>query len=523
MQDTHDAIEPHAISADARANAADTVILASLALLTFLMHCLTNGGYDYFRDEFYYLACSDHLAAGYVDHPPLSILLLALARALFGDSLRAIRLLPAVAAAVLVFLTGCCARELGGGGRAQRLAALAAMVAPVFLVVGNVFSMNAFEPVFWLAAALLLIRLLKSDDPRLWLPLGIVIGLGLENKHSMAFFGLGVAVALPLTRLRRYLFDRWLWIGALAAFGLFVPNLLWEIQNGFPTIEFMHNAQLFKNASVSPLEFFGQQILLLHPLTLPLWLAGLGWLFVAPSGRRYRALGWIYIAVFALLIAQHGKAYYLAPAYPMLLAAGATAAAGRRGRAGRRLCSVYATLLVAGGIALAPLALPILPVHTLARYARALGVQEGIKAEKSELGQLPQHFADMFGWNDMVAIVAQVYKDLSPDDRARCAIFTHNYGEAGAIDFLGKAYGLPHAISGHNTYWLWGPGKLTGAVVIVLGVSREQLAPFCESLTQVAVTHCDYCMPFENNRPIFVCRNHTGRLPEMWVLLKLYI
>ncbi|HUI28372.1 MAG TPA: glycosyltransferase family 39 protein [Candidatus Kryptonia bacterium] len=498
-------------------------IPALFAGLTLLVHSLTNGGYDYFRDEFYYIACSDHLAAGYVDHPPLSILLLAASRWLLGDSLHALRFLPAVASAALVWLTARMARALGGGAIAQTLAAVAVMVAPVFLAVGNFYSMNAFEPVFWIGGALVLIRLIQTDRATLWLPLGLIIGLGLENKHSMLFFSFGLAVALLLTPARRYLFSRWLWCGALLALALFLPNLVWQARFGFPTLEFMRNAQRLKNMPLSPLEFLGQQILMLHPLALPLWMAGLCWCLFSAAGRRYRALAWIYLTVAVVMVVQQGKAYYLAPAYPMVLAAGATALVTWTRARARWLPAAYATILLIGGVALAPLALPLLPAQTLVRYARALGAEEGVKAERGESAQLPQYFADMFGWKEMVATVAQVYGSLPLEDQRRCAIFAGNYGEAGAIDFLGKAYGLPPAISGHNNYWLWGPGSATGEVVIVVAGSRSDLAPFCESLTQVAVTHCDYCMPHENNRPIFLCRNSTGHLAELWARVKHYI
>ncbi|HVN87255.1 MAG TPA: glycosyltransferase family 39 protein [Candidatus Binatia bacterium] len=498
-------------------------MVTGIAMVTLAAHCLTNGRYDYFRDEFYYLACADHLAAGYVDHPPLSIWLLAGIRWLLGDSLQAIRLAPALAAACSVWLTGRLARELGGGRTAQALAALAAMIAPVFLVVGNFYSMNAFEALCWTVGAWLVVRIARGENPRLWLVLGFVIGVGLENKHSMAFFAIGLAVGLLLTPLRRHLLERWLWLAAGLAGLLFVPNLAWQIANGFPTLEFMRHAQLMKNAPLSPIQFIGQQVLMLNPLTLPLWLGGLCWYFATPSGRPYRVLGWIYLAVLALLLAQHGKAYYLAPAYPMLFAPGAIALEAWTRDRRRWLRGAYAGALLAGAAALAPLGLPILPVDALARYAQALGVQEGVRAENNALGQLPQHFADMFGWRELVATLAQVYHALPADEQRRCTIVAQNYGEAGAIDFFGKRYGLPRAISGHNNYWLWGPGNSSGEVIIAIGASPGELAPFCESVERVASTRCDYCMPFENGRPISVCRKLKGSLADMWARLKMYI
>jgi len=504
-----------------------TTLIIGLAAFKLAVHLLTNGGYDYFRDELYYIACSDHLAAGYVDHPPLSILLLALSRALLGDSLRAIRFLPAVAGAVLVALTALMARELGGGRFAQLLAGLAMLIAPVYLVMDNFFSMNALEPVFWALCAYLVMRIINTGNSRLWLVFGLVAGLGLENKHSMLFFGFGLFAGLLLTGQRRLLLDRWFWSGAAVAGFLFVPNLIWEIRHQWPTLEFMRNAQAYKNAPLSPLEFFVGQILTLHPLLFPIWVAGLGYYLFAAGGRRFRVFGLAYVAIFVVFLIEKAKVYYLAPIYPMLLAAGALVCeqlSARRGRAWLR--PALAGLLLIGGAVAAPMALPLLPPETFIRYANRLGTSETAKRIPSERvggGELPQYFADMFGWNELVAEVAQIYNSLPENDRSRCAIFAQNYGEAGAIDFLGKRYGLPPAVSGHNTYWLWGPRGYSGDVVIAVGVSEKDLATYFDSVTQAGVTHCRYCMPLENNRPIFLCRRPKQSLDLVWPQLKFFL
>jgi dolichyl-phosphate-mannose-protein mannosyltransferase len=502
-------------------------LLGALAAFTFLLHVLTNGAYGYFRDEFYYIACSDHLAAGYVDHPPLSIVLLAAARALFGDSLHAIRFLPALAAAGLVVLTGGLVRGLGGGRFAQALAAVAVIVAPGYLVAQNFYSMNAFEPLFWGLAAFLLIRLLNTGDAKLWLAFGVVAGFGVENKHAMLFFCFAVVMALLLTPQRRYLLDKQLWIGAALAGVIILPNLAWEVLHHWPTLEFMRNAQAYKNAALSPLEFFSGQVFTLHPAAFPLWLAGLYYYLWSAAGRRYRLMGWIYVVLCLVFVVEQAKVYYLMPIYPMLFAAGAVATETVTRRPGARwIRSVAVVTLIAAGIVTAPMALPVLPVETFIRYAHTLGLDKQAQqavSEKHDAAQLPQYFADMFGWNDLVAAVAHAYDSLPAPDRAKAAIFVQNYGEAGAIDFLGPAYHLPPAISGHNNYWLWGPRGYSGEVVVVLGGSTAELAAQFGSVEQVGVARCQYCMPFENNRPIYVCRNLKHPLDQIWAQLKLYI
>ncbi|MFI5397902.1 MAG: ArnT family glycosyltransferase [Candidatus Binatia bacterium] len=504
----------------------ETAVVMGLAAVPFVLHLLTNTQYGYFRDEFYYIACSAHLDFGYVDHPPLSILLLAGVRWLIGDSLSAIRFLPAVAGALLVLLIAAITRALGGGRFAQGLAALAVIVAPFYLAVGNFFSMNAFEPLFWMMAAYVLIRIVDTEHSKLWLLFGIVAGLGVENKHSMLFFGFGVVMALLLTRERKRLLDKWLWLGAGAAAAIILPNVVWEIAHDWPTIEFMRNAQAYKIAALSPVDFVAQQILMMQPLTLPIWLAGLGYFF-SRQGQRYRFCGWIYVVVLAVCIVQKAKPYYLAPIYPLLLAAGAVVFEKVVQRSGREwLRPACISGLAIGGIITAPLALPVLPVDTLVRYARLLHLGEGAKGATSEtqkLGELPQYFADMFGWEDVVSAVSIAYESLPAEERAKAVIYASNYGEAGAIEFLGKVRRLPGVVSGHNNYWLWGPGNYSGDVVIVVGGVSRDLESLFEKVERVGAVRCSYCMPFENDQPVYVCRGLRRPLREIWPRLKHYI
>ncbi len=498
-----------------------------IALLPFAVHLLTSGRYGYFRDEFYYIACSQRLDWGYVDHPPLSIALLALERGLLGDSLRAIRFLPALAGGGLVLLTALLTRELGGGRVAQALAAVALVVAPCYLAVDNFYSMNALEPLFWMTAAYILIRIVSTGNSKLWLLFGVVTGLGLENKHSMLFFGFAVVLALLVTPQRTYLADRWFWFGGAIAGLCFLPNIVWQVSHGWPTLEFMRNAQTYKIAALSPLEFVGQQVLMLHPLVLPLWLIGLGYYLFSPAARPYRFCGWGYVIMLVLLVAERAKPYYLVPMYPLLLAGGAIAIESWTRQPSRQwLRPAYVLVLLMGGVVTAPLALPVLPAESFSGYARWLHVDAGAKsstAERAELGELPQYFADMFGWNELVDAVGRAYDSLPPHERARAAIYAGNYGEAGAINFLGKARHLPAAISGHNNYWLWGPGNSSGDVVIVVGASREELQPMFATVEEVGRVQCRYCMPYENQRPIYICRGLKRPLPEIWPQLKRYV
>ena len=310
------------VAANERCSRAEPILIILFSAVALVVHLLTNGRYGYFRDELYYIACGRHLAFGYVDQPPFSILLLRLSQALLGSSLFAIRLLPALAGAATVAITGLMARELGGRGWGIALACAGSLCALFNLAVGNFFSMNAFEPLFWMGCVYLLVRIINGGSPTLWLWFGVLLGIGLENKHSTAFFAVGIFVALLLTPERRHLAQKWIWLGGLIACVIALPNVLWQAQQHWPTYELLSNiAHSDKNIALSPAQFIVQQIVFMNPGTLPLWVSGLIWVFGSHDGRRYIALGIIYLVVLIEFIILHGKSYYLAPAYPMLFAA----------------------------------------------------------------------------------------------------------------------------------------------------------------------------------------------------------
>lgn len=459
----------------------DTAILIYMALFAISIQILTANRYGIFRGELYYLACGEHLDWGYVDLPPFSALIYHIVRRLLGDSLYAIRFLPALCAALTVFLTGWIARELGGGRFAQVLAALAAMLGPVYLVIDHFYSMNCFDHLFWALAAFVLIRILKHDRPRLWLLFGLIAGVGLMNKYSMGFLGLGLIIGLALSPARRHFASNWLWLGGALATAIFLPHILWEIHNHFPTAEFIHNVTAYKNAPMSPPAFLAQVMLQTLPLMVAIWLVGLYFYFFAGEGRPYRALGWIFVVVLGLFFTTNAKPYYLAPTFFMLFAGGAFVI---ESFIQRRQCNwlkpASLTVLIVNGLIALPYGVPVLPVDTFIKYENLLGLHPS-SGERDRPGELPQVYGDMFGWENMVETVAKVYNSLSPEEKARTLIFCRNYGEAGAIDFFGGKYGLPKASSGHNNYWLWGPQNAHADLVITVG---ERLQDVPENIQQ---------------------------------------
>jgi hypothetical protein len=486
-------------------------IIVYLSLFKLLLHLVTNGGFGYHRDELYYLACSRHLDLGYVDHPPFIAFLARFWVSIFGGSLFSIRFLPAVAGASIVFFTGLIVREFGGKIYAVIVACLSVIIAPVILSTGNLFTTNVFDQLFWVLSIYLLIRILKYDNPKLWMGIGLIMGLGLLNKYSVLFLIASLAVGLLLTSERRYIRNKYFWIGTGIALLIISPNLIWQIRENWPTIEFLRGAEINRSAGISPLTFAGQLIFSFHPLTFPVWISGIYLLLFSKYGRNYRLLGWLSITLLVLFFLLGSKDYYLAPIFPLLWAAGAVQLERifQKGRI-RLLRPISVALLVVGGAALAPLSIPLLSFGNTVAYCNYIQ------------GGLHPVYRDMLGWENMVRTVARVYDSLPEDDRRSCAIMTQNYGQAAAIDFFGSKYNLREAISPHNSYWLWGPDDYTGKVVITTGISPQGLIRGFESYEVADTVLSDYAIRYETNQPVIIWRNPIMPLKDMWPFLKVY-
>jgi len=496
------------------------LIVLAIALGKLVLHCIFNNRYGYFRDEFDYLACGDHLAWGYVDQPPLLPFLVRISRVIIGDSLRSIRFLPALATSAVVVLTALIAREFGGRRFALVLSAVAVLIAPVYLSGGSLLTTNCLEPLLWMGCAYFAILAIKRDA-RYWVCFGVVAGLGLQEKYSIAVFGFGIVVGLLISKQRSALLSKWFWVGGLAAFMIFLPNLIWNLQHHWPFLELMHNIKTTgKDVQLSTVEYFAQQILLLHPLTAPIWITGLIALLSSARLKNYRFLGWCYLISFTAFVVLKGKNYYLAPVYPMLFAAGAIVLENgiERVRQGW-LKPVTLVLLLAGGAWFAPLVVPILPIDRLVAYMDRLPFKVPRTEHSHMSAALPQYYADQFGWEEMTAMTAQAWSRLKPEERHDCGIFAQDYGQAGAIDFFGRRYGLPAALSGHQTYFLWGPRGYSGNCLIVLDDRKEVLEEKFEQVEYVGSSDNPYAL--ERNIPVYICRGAKfGSLAQIWPQLK---
>ncbi|UCF15533.1 MAG: glycosyltransferase family 39 protein [Phycisphaerales bacterium] len=499
-----------------RRNIRGEKLLIAYFIVAKLILCLYPCEYGFFRDELYYIALSDNLDFGYVDVPPIVPFLLSLVRSVLGTSFFSLHLLPAVSGALVVWLVSLMVRKMGGGFNALLLALTCVTFAPIYLCWESTYTYDAFDKLCWTLLLYLLVLLLKTDDKKYWVYFGIVAGLALLTKITVLFLGFGVFAALLMTRARRYFLSRQLWMGVILALLISSPYVLWQIKEGIPALEYYGNYASGKTWPSKPLEFITNQILIMNPLAFPVWLLGICYFIFHREGKKYRVLAFAYIVVLVICIILKVKFYLSAPFYTVLFAGGAVFieefAETRKIKKLRRMPAVAIFLT---GLVMVPFARPILPIESFMKYT-GRSVWERIKGERHRLGRLPQHYADRFGWEEMVVSIANVYDQLNEEDKSEACVLMGNYGQAGAIWALGEKYGLPRPISGHLQYFFWGTRGHTGEVVISLGITRQTLREYFNSVEKVSEHTCVMAIPYERYLDVNTCRSPKKPLDEMW-------
>lgn len=506
------------------------MIPLALFAVAVLAHAATAWRYGYFRDELYFIACSKHLAWGYVDQPP-AVALAAWLSAPLQYHLVALRALPILAAGLTVYLATRLARELGGGVFAQSLAGIATLLMPAYLLLGNTLTTSSFEPLFWTLAIYCTLRITRApadERRRWWLVLAVAVAAAAYCKYSIALGVAGIVVGLLATPERRVLRSPW----ALAALGLtlllLAPNLVWQALQGWPILDVLRGdaahrqafqngfALEYRNAASNAIPFVLEQLLYANPAAAPLWIAGLIAPFRIAALRDLRFVSVAFAFVFLVGLALAAKGYYIAGIYASLFAIGAVAIE----RAAAYVRALALALLVAVGLAAAPFSLPLLPVDGLIAYSKALGL--------TGRGGTPPHliqplFAEEFGWQHLARDVATIYLSLPPNVRERTAVYADTYGDAGALDFFGPRYGLPPAISSQNNYFLWGTRGYDGGTMIAIGATRiAVLRQFYRSVVLVRVSADPYKWVVEGPAPIYLCRDPIAPLPLIWPALRWY-
>ncbi len=492
----------------------DTAILWLLGLGLFLLHMFTNNQYGFHQDELVVLDNANNLDWGFIEYPPLTPFLARIELTLFGLSLVSARVFSALAFSIVLVLTGLMARELGGRRPAQILAALAVSIAPFALIQGALIQYVNFDFLWSVLIAYLMIRLLKSEDPRWWIPIGIVIGLGMMTKYAMVMFVAGLVGGVLLTAARRYLWSPWLWGGVALSLLIFLPNLIWQIRHDFISLEFLssiHERDIEIGRADSYL--IDQFISSANIVVIPLWIAGLYYYFFREDGRRFRMIGWMYVIPFLIYLVTRGRGYYLASAYPMLIAAGAVFwERWPASPAPSKIISVFRPSWIAlgiGAIFAGALALPIAPVNS---------------AWWNVVGEVHDTFTEQIGWHDMVATVADIYEGLPEDEKAQAGILAAENDEAAALNLYGPQYGLPKAISGSDTFWLRGYGDPPPETLIIVGHTRSDVDSAFEQCKVAGTITNPYGVENDLRDPptIYICREPRWPWPELWKKVKRY-
>ena len=489
------------------------------AVLTFGLHVAANPHYGYFRDELYFIMCGFRPDWGYVDQPPL-VPLLAAATQLGGHSLLLLRAVPALFAGAAVFVSVALAARLGGGVFARIATAIVVALAPVLVAFGGKVGTDEANPLLWTLTAYAALRAVRGEE-RWWLVAGGALGVALEAKYSGIFFAGALVAALVVVPERKRMRSRWFAGGVALCVVIALPNAMWQLAHGLPMLELLRNGQHGKNATVSPLAFIGQQVLIAGPLYAPVWIAGLVRL-ARDASARFLA------AAFALLmlamIVLHGKHYYPAAIYPIPFAAGCVAIEAWTSRL-PALRPVVAAVLIVAGLSFVPLVVPVLPVKQFIVYESALNgalhLRDATKTENHAPSVLPSDFADMHGWPEMAATVEGVVRELSPADRGRALIVASNYGEAAALEFFGQ--GLPPVASGHNQYYLWGTHGRTGDVLIDVHGDCGANAHLYRSAQRAATAGTPYAISYERDVTVMICRGLRVPLAKLWPSLKEYL
>jgi hypothetical protein len=492
----------------------DVGLLVLFGVAVVLLHILVNGRYGFHRDELQTFSNARHLAWGYIEYPPMTAVIGRAELALFGDSLRGFRFFPALTQGLVFVLTGLVARALGAGREAQLIAAIGAVIGGAPLFYGGFLSYTSLDYPCWILVAYLVIRWLRSDDARWCLPIGAAIGLGLMTKYTMAFLVFGLVGGMMLTPARRHFRSRWFWYGLGIAGLIALPNFIWQVKHQFVTLQYLKSIHS-RDIRWGWTDYFllNQLWKAVHPVALPLSCAGLWFFFAAPDGKRYRMVGWMYVLTLLALMLARGRDYYLAPAYPMLIAAGVThgerwmKSFGAEAQSSVRQTAWWS--LAVGGLVTAAVALPVAPIGTA--WWTVANAANG-------------NFHYEFGYRELVERVAKI-RDALPDNKDKVGILVGDDGQAGAVNLYGAAFGLPEAISGMNSNWLRGYGNPPPQTVIAVGEDPIFLTQNFVSCDRVGIL----TKPFgiQNHAlsfypELFVCRNPRKPWPELWSHLQYY-
>jgi len=483
-------------------------LIFSISLINFIIYLITQVFFAYgiFRDEYYYLACANRLDFGYVDHPPLSIWILGFWKMLFGDSMLIIRLVPAIVSSLSLFFMGAFTQKLGGEKSAIVIAMILFMLTPIFLGMNTIYSMNTFDFFFWILSAYLFLKIIQTENKKYWIWLGFVLGLGLLNKTSILWLGAGIFVGTIFTPLRKDLKTWYPYLAFIIALLIFSPYIIWNFTHDFAHLEFMRNAATRKYGGLTPITFIMDQILILNPLSILIWLPGIIFFFFRKEEITFRALGLIWLTTFLILLVNgHSKGEYISAAYQILFAGGVVMIEKWSMLQKHHWVkySVAVTIIVIG-IFLSPFARPLISPETFIQYQSTIGLEP--PSNEGHETVFPQFYSDMFGWNELAQNVSKVYQSMPQEEREKTFVYCSNYGKAGALEYYSKKYPLPKVICPHNSYWYWWPEIKSNSTIVIIGGEIEDHLQAFDEVKEAGFHNTKYAMPYENNLIIFIGR-----------------
>lgn len=501
----------NSLTSKLKASLTENVHLYSVSLFTFLLIYLStfNKAYGYFIDEFYYIACANNPDFGYVDHPPVAPLVLTVFKFLFGTSIYAIRFLPALAAAAAVFFTGILTKEIGGNKFAQMLAACSLAAMPVTIAFGTFYSMNAFEPLLAVLLLHITTRIIKTENYKLWICAGVIMGLGVMNKHTFGVFIIALLLALILSGKWRLLFNRWFFASGIIACIIFLPNIIWQIINDFPSLEFYRNISVDKNVYTPPPDFVLGQLIYMSPSTSPFWIAGTFYLLLSKRLKIFRFLSILFAGLFIfMMLSGTSRPDRLMFGYPAAFAGGAVLFENLFLKFNLRLLKIPLVVFLFSGLVLSvPILIPYFGYDFSQRYTMWLGINTEL--EKGKKPPLHQILADRIGWEEKVKLVVNAYNSLPEEDKKRAIIAGDNYGQAGAIELFGKPFNLPPVACAHNNYYLWSKERVNGNILLQLDddISYKGLTRLFDTVEMhPGIFKNDFVSDHENNLIVFICR-----------------
>ena len=481
----------------------EQAIIIYLVVIKVLFHLLLPE-YGYFRDELYYVAIGDQFNLSNLDMLPLSPLYLKLFTLIFGYSIKTIHLASSLLGAASLFLTCLITKELGGHKYAVLLTGIFFLFSG-FTIFGSLFSYDSIDFLVIVSALYLLVKIFKTEKQGLWIYLGLILGLGLMNKLTTLFFGSAIFVSLWLVPQRIMFKNKWVWISGIIALLFLAPYIIWQSQNDWYFLGFASNYAGGLSYLASFPEFIWNQILPNNILLLPVWLTGLFLLLFSSKWKNFRFFGFVYLFLFLLFYNIGAKFYFLIPMYTILLSIGAIKLEELFYNS-KNVKLAIPVLYVLLSIPFLPMQVPLLPINDFVKYADVLGVDAGVKIENNKLNQLPQHFADRFGWEELAADISEEYHSIPGNNTLTSGILTNNWGIASAVHFYKNKYNLPEPSSNDGWFYFESLNKVElKNNYISIGFPESTLHRLFGSVIQKRTFTNPYCMPHENNRAIFLC------------------